>query len=605
MNLNRNASQAKSFRPLYDRLHSIAVQLFLLFFASIIVPVLIGGYLSYEKSAKMIEVQVSHVASLTIRQVSDKLKFIFQGLDNTAVRLVGSKPIQDALQGKEDAATPYENVKLTNDARNIIISMISNFPEIMDIFILDVNKKNSLASSGFHGVLDPWKTEWYKKIIEANGAAVWFGLSNISYLKGTDMGIPVFGLGRAVKDVDTGKVYGVMFIEVRGSVLKEALAGIRFGQTGYTYVVDRTNRFAYHPDSKLYGASSDWELPTDTRVMNREGKDTLVIPGALGNGWQVAGIVPVHELIADSIEIRDLTVWIALASMLVAVVMGYYVAYKIGRPLVYLSKLMKRSEAGDLTVRAYIAGRNEIGQLGRSFNKMIRQIGVLIERIAEEENEKKKAEIRALRYQINPHFLYNTLNSIRWMARLGRTDDVSDAISALVPLLEASLERNGSFVRLRDDFDMLRKYMIIQQYRYDNKLTLAIHCPPELDIIPIPRMLLQPIVENAIFHGIAPKEDTGCIQVTVYRERDDAVIVIQDDGVGIDEAKLPCLLNRTSSARANGMTRIGLYHVHQTLQLYFGAKYGVQVNSRAGEGTTVRLVIPIRKEDANVQGAAG
>ncbi|MFE5320030.1 sensor histidine kinase [Paenibacillus sp. NPDC056579] len=600
----RDSQSAAQNGGLYNRLHSIAVQLFLLFFVSIIVPVLIGGYLSYEKSAVLIEEQVSNVATLTIRQVSDKLNFIFKGLDNTSMRLVGSKLIQDALQGK-DAPTPYENVKLNNDAKDQIISLITNSPEIMDIFILDVNKNNSLVSSGFQGVLDPWETEWYRKIIEANGAAVWFGLSNISYLKGTDMGIPVFGLGRSVKDVDTGKVLGVMFIEVRGKVLKEAMADLQFGQTGYTYVVDQTNSFAYHPDMTMYGKSSELELPAYTRVVKINGTDTLVIPDNLSNGWQVAGIVPIQELIADSKVIRDLTVWIALASVLVAVVMGYYVAYKIGRPLVYLSKLMKRSEAGDLTVRANIAGRNEIGQLGRSFNKMIRQIGVLIHRIAEEENEKKKAEIRALRYQINPHFLYNTLNSIRWMARLQRTDDVADAISALVPLLEGSLERNGSFVKLGEDFDLLNKYMIIQQYRYDNKLTLTIHCPPELNDIPIPRMLLQPIVENAIFHGIAPKEEKGCIEVTVHREQDDAVIVIRDDGIGIDSAKLPHLLNGSSSTRASGMTRIGLSHVHQTLQLYFGIGYGVEVHSEIGQGTSVRLIIPIRKEDAYVQSAAG
>ncbi|WP_127487884.1 cache domain-containing sensor histidine kinase [Paenibacillus ehimensis] len=589
---------------LYKRLHSIAVRLFVLFFVSIIVPVLIGGYLSYEKSTKMIEEQVSNVASLTIRQVSDKLNFIVKGLDNTSMRLIGSKLIQDALQGK-NAATPYENAKLNNDAKDLVISLITNSPEIMDIFILDVNKQNSIASSGFQGVIDPWETEWYRKTIEANGTAVWFGLNDRSYLKGTDMGIPVFGLGRAVKDVDSGKTFGVLFIEVRGSVLMEALDGIQFGQTGFTYVTDPNNQFVYHPQKENYGEISNLELPNRTGVMEMNGTETLVIPGTLDNGWRVAGIIPIRELIADSIAIRELTVWIALASVLVAVVMGYYVAYKIGRPLVYLSKLMKQGEAGDLTVRSKLTGRNEIGQLSRSFNKMIRQIGVLVERIAEEENEKKKAEIRAMRYQINPHFLYNTLNSIRWMARLQRTDDVADAISTLVPLLEASLERNGSFVKLGEDFDLLRKYMIIQQYRYDNKIMLEIHCPPELSEISIPRMLLQPIVENAIFHGIAPKEEEGMIRVTVNREGDDAVIVIQDDGIGIEETKLPHLLSGTSSTRMNGMTRIGLFHVHQTLQLYFGAGYGLRVQSEVGKGTFVRIHIPIRRGDSHVQSAAG
>ncbi|MFH5186868.1 sensor histidine kinase [Paenibacillus sp. TAB 01] len=588
--------------PWYNRIHSIAVQLFLLFFISIIVPVLIGGYISYEKSARMIEEQVSNVASLTIKQVSDKLNFIFKGLDNTSMRLLSNQSIHEALKGDDDAAFA---IKKNKTAKDFILSLIMNSPEIMDIYILDINKKNSVVSSDFQGVINPWEADWYKQVVKADGRTVWFGLTNISYLKGTDMGIPVFGLGRLVKDVDTGKSIGVMFIEVRGKVLTDALADIQFGQTGNTFVVDQNNRLSYHNDPALFGKPSDLILPAHTQVMKRDGQDMLVIPAALDNDWRVAGVVPIQELVADSIEIRDLTVWIALASVLVAVVMGYYVAHRIGRPLVHLSKLMKKSEAGDLTVRASMVGRNEIGQLGQSFNKMIRQIDVLIHRIAEEEAEKKKAEIRALRYQINPHFLYNTLNSIRWMAKLQRTEDVANAISALVYLLEASLERSGSFVPLGEELDLLEKYMIIQQFRYNDGITLDVRCPPELKELPIPRMLLQPIVENAIFHGIAPKEDNGLIQVSVQRDGPNAVIDIRDDGIGIEAHKIPQLLAGQGRTSKSGMTRIGLLHVHQTLQLYYGNPYGVQVSSSEQQGTHVRLTFPMNRGDEHVQSAVG
>jgi two-component system sensor histidine kinase YesM len=386
-----------------------------------------------------------------------------------------------------------------------------------------------------------------------------------------------------------------MFIEVRGKVLTETLNTIQFGQTGYAYVIDQGNRFAYHRDSSLFGQASDLILPNRTQVMNIKDREMMMIPADLENGWRVGGIVPVQELVASSIEIRDLTVWIALASAVVAVIIGFFVTRKIGRPLIQLSKLMKRSEAGDLSVRFNITGKNEIGQLGQSFNKMIRQIDVLIQRIAKEENEKKKAEIRAMRYQINPHFLFNTLNSIRWMAKLQRTEDVANAVSTLVHLLEASLERSGSIVKLGEELELLEKYMIIQQYRYNNGITLKIHSPRELADITMPRMLLQPIVENAIFHGIAPKENEGSIEVTVTMKANNAVIVIKDDGMGIKKDKLPHLLTGKDSTRTTGMTRIGLFHVHQTLQLYYGAPYGVQVESTEGYGTSVILTFPIKK----------
>nr|WP_245581020.1 sensor histidine kinase [Paenibacillus ginsengihumi] len=585
------------------RLHSIAVQLFLLFFVSILLPVLIGGYISYLKSARMIEEQVSNVASLTIKQVRDNMNFIFKSIDNTSMRLVSNKTIHEALQAK-NITNDYESIQLNTEAKEFIMSLIMNMPEIMDIFILDIHKQNSVVSSSF--VIDPWQTEWYRKVVQADGSAVWFGLSNTSYVKGSDMGIPVFGMGRMVKDVDTGKPLGVLFIEVRGKILTDTLDDLQFGQTGYTYLVDRDNRYTYHREPQLFGHLSDLTLPASTEVMRVQGKDMMVVPSELNNGWRVAGIVPVSELVASSVEIRDLTNWIALASAIVAIIMGYYVAYKIGRPLESLTRLMKRSEAGDLTVRSPIVGKNEIGQLARSFNKMIKQIDVLIGRIAEEENEKKKAEIRALRYQINPHFLYNTLNSIRWMAKLQRTEDVANAITTLVHLLEASLERSGPMVPLGEELSLLQKYMVIQQYRYNNDIALRIDCPPHLKQISIPRMLLQPIVENAIFHGIAPKEECGSISVSVHAEGKDAVIVIADDGIGIPQEKLPHLLSGNSGQRASGMTRIGLAHVHQTLQLYYGPSYGAQVSSTEGKGTVVRLVVPMREEEEGyVQSAAG
>ncbi|MCZ8523900.1 MULTISPECIES: cache domain-containing sensor histidine kinase [Paenibacillus] len=595
-------------KPLFRRyvkgFHSIAVQLYLLFFISILIPVLIGGYLSYQKSARMIEEQVNHVATLTIKQVRDNLDFVFKRLDDTSMRLFSSRTIQEALQA--EASEPFELYKKNDEAKQFLYQLIMNMPEIMDIYILDVNRQNSVISSSIQSLTDPWTSEWYRRVVAADGMTVWFGLSNTSYLKGIDMGIPVFGLGRAIKEVDTGRIIGVMFIEVRGKMLTDTLDELRFGRTGYTFLVDEGNRFVYHGDASLYGQPSDLRLPSQTEVLEVKGREQMVIPAVLGNGWKVTGIVPLEELVAGTVEIRDLTVWIALGSGLTALIMGYYVAQRIGRPLVHLSQLMHRGEAGDLTVRSPIQGKNEIGRLSRSFNKMIARIQQLIERIAEEESEKKKAEIRALRYQINPHFLYNTLNTIRWMAKLQRTDDVESTISTLVHILEASLERTGPIVTLGDELQLLEKYMVIQQYRYNNGITLSVQCPPELSGLTMPRMLLQPVVENAIFHGIAPRDDRGAVGITVYRDGGDAVVVIEDDGVGIPAEKLPYLLGGAVGSRTGGMTRIGLSHVHQTLQLYYGKKYGVQVESREGCGTRVHLTFPIqKKEDAYVQSAVG
>ncbi|MCQ6557398.1 sensor histidine kinase [Paenibacillus mendelii] len=588
----------------FRRFHSIVVQLFLLCFIGMTLPVLVMGLLSYNKSSTIVEEQVSKVASLTITQVSDKLNLYFKKLDDSSMMVLNSKVVREILE--EGDKNEYNKELKVQEGQDMLTSIMINSPEILDIYILDVNRKYSLLSSdSLMSVLDQWDSDWYKKIADANGNTVWFGMSGSSYVKKTDTGFPIFGLGRAIRSWDTGETIGVMFFEIVGDALIQELNRVQFGDTGYMYVVNDDNRYFYHPSPLQYGVLSEVPLPERTSEIQIGSKSTLMIPERLDNGWHVVGVVPLAELTADSASIRNFTMWIALCCIILAIGMGYYVTRKIGNPLVQLSRLMRKGEAGDLNVRSRNVGRNEIGQLGRSFNKMIEQIDLLIYRIAEEEKEKKKAEIRALRYQINPHFLYNTLNSIRWMAKLNRTHDVDNAVTTLVHLLEGSIERNGVFIQLGDELELLRKYMIIQEYRYDNQIRLNIRCPDELSRVKIPRMLLQPIVENAIFHGIAPKDADGVIDLEVVQQGADMMITITDDGIGIELSRIEGLLAFDRDCNNRGMTNIGLNHVHQTIKLYYGPNYGVSVESEPGKGTRIQITISKQKGDQHVQSAAG
>jgi two-component system, sensor histidine kinase YesM len=587
-------------RRLRALLRSITGQLFFLFFIGMIIPVAVGGFLSYRQSTAIVQEQVGKVASVTVTQVSDKINLIFKKLEDTSMLVLGNQTIMDALEADEAELDPLEYFQLNKQASEMLYSVLANSTEVMDIYIFDVNKMNNIFSSTAN-VTGHWDDPWFQEIIEANGVPVWFGLSNKSYLKRSEFGIPVFGLGRTVKNRETGKLLGVLFIEVRGTHLTQELHNVTFGETGYTFVVDQNNRYIYHPEEKLYGGASAFDLTANEHIAKQDGRDLLVIPKRLMNGWYVMGVVPIEELLSDSLQIRRLTYFILICSALYAFVMGAVVTTKIARPLVRLNQLMRRGASGDLSVRSRFSGTNEIGQLGRSFDRMIERIQLLIVQKEMEEAEKKKAEIRALRYQINPHFLYNTLNTIRHLARFQRNEDVSRSITNLIPLLEASIERGGTFVSLAEEFDLLEKYMVIQQYRYiDKPMTLAIDCPAALRSVMIPRMLLQPLVENAIFHGLTPLEGPGAIRVSVFTEKDDMIIQVSDNGIGIEEGKMPPLTEPAHSRR-RGMTKIGLFHVHQTLRLFYGPQYGLKVDSAPGAGTTItlRLATAPPKEDRN------
>ncbi|MCM3781747.1 sensor histidine kinase [Neobacillus mesonae] len=594
----------KLAETVFKPLHSIVVQLFLLFFIGMAIPVIIMGYLSYEKSASIVEEQVSKVASLTITQLSDKLNMFFKKIDDSSMMLLNSKIVHGILEDQESGL--YESTAKVKEGKDLLTSIMINSPEILDIYIFDIKKRNSvLSADSFMSIPNHEQSEWFKQIIQANGASVWFGLSEESYLKQTSMGFPVFGFGRAIRSWETGEITGILFFEIMGNVLISELDKVQFGDSGYVVITNDEHQYFYHPDKTLYGQISLLKLPAQTMQFHNGNKSTLMIPEIMNNGWYVHGIVPLEELTADSASIRKFTVWIILCALLFAIGMGYFVTLKIGNPLVKLSRLMRKGEEGNLNVRSMDVGSNEIGQLGKSFNKMIEQIDLLIQQIAREEREKKLAEIRALRYQINPHFLYNTLNSIRWLAKLNRTREVDHTVTTLVQLLEGSLARDGVFIRLGEELDLLTKYMIIQNYRYDYEIHLYICCPDELREIPLPRMLLQPIVENAIFHGIAPRDGGGRIDITVALNGEDITVLIRDDGVGMSNDRLEELLNRDRDRLNQGMMNIGVRHVHQTIQLYYGDNYGVHMRSRIGEGTEVKITLSRQGGDLDVQGAVG
>lgn len=576
---------------------SIAGQLFLLISIGMIVPVAVGGYLSYKQSTDIVKDQVGDVAALTITQVSNKLDLMLKKMEDTSMFILGNPDIMEALTMDPEATPPYDYRQANDEASDLLLLLHSNSTEILDIFIIDHNGRNHIMSSSAN-LFGLRETDWYRQIVEADGTPVWFGLSNESFLRRADIGIPVFGLGRAIKDHETGRLLGVLFMEVRGTHLSKELNGVKFGETGFTFVVDQSNRYVYHP-SGSFGLPSAFDLTANDHYFEYGGKETLMLPERLMNGWYVMGVVPIEELHEGSNKIRSLMFVILACSALFALAMGALITYRVAKPLIRLSRLMHRGASGDLSVRSGFTAHNEIGKLGRSFDRMIEQISLLIKEKEEEQAEKRKAEIRAMRYQINPHFLYNTLNTIRHLARFNRLEDVNQSIANLIPLLEASIERNGTFVPLGEELDLLEKYMVIQQYRYfDKKISMFIDCPEPLKTLYIPRMLLQPIVENAIFHGIAPKDGPGHIGIAVRNEGDDLVIRIADNGVGIPPERLSGLLQEKQS-KAVGMTKIGLFHAHQTIRLFYGEDFGLEIDSVPDSGTvvTIRLRKTAEKEE--------
>lgn len=291
-------------------------------------------------------------------------------------------------------------------------------------------------------------------------------------------------------------------------------------------------------------------------------------------------------------------VWSGLLLALLAAGVSILFHLAAIRPLRVLQKLMKRAESGDLKAYWTMPAPGEIRELGHRYNQMLNRIDELIKQVKAEEALKKEKEIEALHYQLNPHFLYNTLNTVKWVAKIHKTPQIADAVSALVRLLQASLGKKGDFLPLGEEIGLVRDYMAIQAFRYGDGITLETDIEPVTTLCLVPKLILQPLVENAIIHGLQQKQGERTIVIRSRLDRDLLIIQVEDNGVGMEP---PDPGDERGDKRLDAMERmsgIGLRHIREKLRLYYGPDYPMRIFSKPGEGTRVRLALPIHRSDA-------
>jgi two-component system sensor histidine kinase YesM len=264
---------------------------------------------------------------------------------------------------------------------------------------------------------------------------------------------------------------------------------------------------------------------------------------------------------------------------------------------------MRRAEAGDFDIQFKSGNQDEIGQLGRSFNNMIIEIRKLIDQVYEEQKKKREAELKILQAQIKPHFLYNTLDTIQWMAKERKADDVAVMIIALTNLFRIGLSKGKETISVSEEIEHIKSYLFIQKARYENKLKYEIVVDPEVMQEIVIKLTLQPLVENAIYHGIKERRGEGNIKIEVRKIDDKLCLCVMDNGAGIPADKLIKLQSVLSGTNVNkaeeDLPGFGLFNVHERIRLAYGERYGVQIYSVLGEGTKVEVWYPIRKGEGN------
>ncbi|PYI55928.1 sensor histidine kinase [Paenibacillus flagellatus] len=316
-----------------------------------------------------------------------------------------------------------------------------------------------------------------------------------------------------------------------------------------------------------------------------------------GQAWMCYMEVPNTQLRSLKSTLRN-TVLVFFAILLVGSAVSSFVFSNVfARPIRQLRQLMKRAESGDLKAYWTSGGIREIDELGDSYNQMLNRLEETIKQAKQEESLKKEAEIEALQYQLNPHFLYNTLNTIKWVAKIHKTPQISEAVSALVRLLQASLGKKGDFLPLKEEIGLVQDYMAIQSFRYGDLVKLRLDVDALAAGCLVPKLLLQPLVENALLHGLENSSRGGEIEISAWLDRDMLLCQVKDNGKGMAEPETAFEPQTSRSGANERMSGIGLRNIRERVKLYYGPDYKMHVFSKPNEGTTVRISLPIHRSE--------
>ena len=383
-------------------------------------------------------------------------------------------------------------------------------------------------------------------------------------------------------------------LDLSFSSISSYINNVSIGQRGYCFLVDQEGNIVYHPQQQLLYAGLKSEntailatLEDDVYV-----DDTVIycVTSVEGSDWRVVGVSYVDELVNRNVQEMIRLSWLLAAVVLAAALLtSWLLSQLLGRPLRGLASAMEsfESDADHFTYRP-VGGTREVQELSNSFGHMVVRIQQLMTTVREEEVNLRKTELKALQAQINPHFLYNTLDSIAWMCERGRNADAVKMVHALARLFRISISKGHELIPIAKEIEHAESYLQIQKYRYKNQFTYQFDVDEECLNYYCNKITLQPIIENAINHGLDLMVDEGCITVRVCQDGGDILFFVQDNGVGMSPEQVASILQHGPKDR----TGIGIKNVNDRLQIYFGKKYGLHITSELDVGTCVEIRMP-------------
>ena len=567
----------------------------------IVILALVMGFSAYRLSTSAVQRTAQDFTAELIKQVNSNIQSYVNNMENISLLALNHRGLSGYLSGVND-----DDAAVTDFLKTIMLSR----KDIASIGVFGYNGR--FVSDGGSGNLNPYvdvkEQSWYSEAKEGRGK-VFISPSHVQPVFKEDYRW-VVSLSREIRSPDNTKGLGILLVDLNFSVINDILNGIELGKRGYVYIIDRSGRVVYHPQQQLLYSNLKTEkieealaLDNGSFITNEGGQSRIYTVQDSGFGWKIVGVSYVSELVNNKGEMQTSFFILGGISLVVALLLSFLLSRNLTRPIHQMQKHMSEVEKGNFDIQVLVDSTREIGMLARAFNLMVVRIRELMAQVVKEQEFKRKSELNALQAQINPHFLYNTLDSIVWLAENDKSAEVVRMTSALARLFRASISKGSELVPIRNEVEHISNYLTIQKMRYRDKLDFCIDVDDAIKGNLTLKVLLQPLVENAIYHGIKNKYGTGTIRITGEREGETIVLRVNDNGVGMDEETRKSLLSPATDAKQG--KGVGLMNVHERIRLYFGKIYGLTIDSEPDEGTTVTVKFPVLDKPAGSAESSG
>lgn len=554
-------------------------------------PATIINFFYYMRMNSFIENKVQSYHTEIIKQTSQQIEFLYH-----QVEIAQRQMIEVAVTSKvfEDynLKPSSEKLEVVRTIDSVLKNMPRSFPSIRNTYLISTDG-NVFPATSISSRRTLLQKEWVKNIKQLEEETIIpTHKDEYSYAKGIDEQDKVISFVKGVRGIKNNEIIGAAQVDLNYAEVRKIVENLNLKDQSSMVVLDKNNHIIYCAKKELVGQKIK-ENNKENFYKELVAAETKASPIVTSYtipklGWTVTGVISKDNISEEFNQLKTITVFITIAAIFFAILLAVVLSNQILEPISKLIKNMKKVGEGKLDIQVGSARNKDLQVLTESFNRMVNQINQLMKNVLQKEDEKLRAELRALQSQINSHFLYNTLNSIKWMAIMAKENQIANAIVALVKVLEYTCKNCDRVVPIDDELDFTKEYVFIQKMRSGTGITVHYDIDEKLYDYSILKLTLQPMIENAFLHAFNQSSGQGDIWIVGKLEDASIIFEVNDNGSGMQ------LSNHDK------LTGMGISNVDERIKLNFGISFGVEIVSKLGEGTKVSIKLPIIKREEEV-----